>query len=92
MERTGLPAGPVAKIELELSEDGGSTWRYMGGATLDGGESFKRDGSPSTESIYRCAFAGPNGETIPFAPTDRVRATVTLLKRVRAHVEVRALP
>lgn len=90
--RAGLPAGPVAALQLEVSEDGGATWRSIGSVTLSGGDAIQRDGSVAAESLYRVSLAGPGGESIPFDATDRVRAKLTLLQAVvSAHVEARAL-
>src|SRR4051812_35546780 len=80
--RAGLPDGPVASINMELSHDGVS-WVGIGGCTLDGGIALDRQGNVLTESFYTIT------PDVPFLATDRVRATVVLFQTVTTSVEVR---
>jgi hypothetical protein len=76
---------------MERSEDGGATWRFLGGATLSGGVSLKKDGTTATESTYSLRFEDAQGAVIPMAATDRVRAKVVLFQTATASVEIRAV-
>jgi len=91
--RAGLPAGNVADISMEVSHDSGSTWEFLGGINLGGGNVLSPGGQVAAESVYVVGFVDPDtGVPIPFAADDIVRATVVLHQSATAGIEVRAAP
>jgi len=82
--RAGLPAGPVANFQFELSMDGGATWNLLGRSSLIGGVVLDRSGAVATETMTSVS-RGSRG----FLPTDRVRATVEVLQTVTTSIVVR---
>lgn len=71
--RAGLENWHIGYVGLELSEDGGETWRSLGGITIGGGEARGRDGKLLTHSEYRVALLDHGGEPIPFVDGALVR-------------------
>lgn len=61
--------GVIIALDVEWSEDGGATWRDLGGFAAEGGIVPAKEGGEAVESSMDC----------PFPPsTDRVRATATV--------------
>lgn len=62
-------AGVSVLLDLDVSSDGGSSWRNLGGFGADGGITINKLGQEATESAFSA--------TMP-ARTNRMKATVTI--------------
>lgn len=61
--------GVGVSISVEWSEDGGATWRDLGGFAAEGGIVPAKEGGEAAESYMECPFPDT---------TNRVRATATI--------------
>lgn len=82
---TEAPESCTIALNVEFSNDGGTTWAYGGGITTTGGQHFERDGVTPVNPRF-------SGGLLPTGNGARARLSVILSEAARVGLQINADP